>query len=121
MQWGYAHTVADILEMDEVFGERGSEIANAVTVVIDIVAVFGLGDRRSFHKLSRERLGSLTPRTFWMLGKRHLHITVRTGVVLEHHHIVVLGSLEPSSAHLLFGFRLRRIWRNLISTLLFLL
>ena len=92
VQYRYFHLLRNILKFHEVFGEMGTKVLQAITVVVYQPTTIHLAGRRTFHHLASEGLRGFRPRTVGRLGIGHLDVTFRTGVVLQDHHIVVLAS-----------------------------
>ena len=114
MQVRDGNAVADILEGDKILGEMGAKVLQAVAVVVDEpAAFFGLARfachlhrRRPFHHLARKRLRSFRPRSVGRRGVGHLDVALWTGVVLQHHHVVLVASLHQR------GIDAREPWVN---------
>ena len=94
MQVRYIYLVGHVLKRLKVFRVMSTKVEEAITVVVDQPTVVHLESCRTFHHLTRKRLGSLAPRTIGRLGKGHFDVALRTGVVFQHHHVVSLASLH---------------------------
>ena len=122
VQIRHIYLVGHVLKRLKVFRVMSTEVEEAIAVVVDQPTVVHLEGCRTFHHLTRKRLGSLAPRTIGRLGKGHLDVALRTGVVLQHHHVVSLASLhqcgvnarEPRINHQLCRRKLLEVLRGRI-------
>ena len=104
VQFGYANLVRDIFESHEVLGKVGAKVFQFVAVIVNEPADFfgftvfcfswDLHSRGAFHHLTGEWLRGLAPRPVWRLGVGYLDVSLRTGIVFQHHHVVLVASLD---------------------------
>ena len=89
-----ADLIADILEGHKILRKMSTEVLQLITIIVDEPTIFYLHRCGTLHHLTRKRLRDLRPRTIRRFGVCHLDVALRAGIVLQHHHVVLVAPLH---------------------------
>src|SRR6188768_537318 len=94
MSIGNAYLPGNIREQLKVGGGNGVKCFVLIGIIINDPSILQLYNRWSFRETGGKRRGNILIRTEWIITESNFQIPVRTGVILQHKHVIFRGTLD---------------------------